>query len=117
MQRLGNLPIVFVTRVEGDSDREFEFWRQALGQQEPRKGRLDGHCSSIRLTLAEVAGELMIYIESDDLGADVARFEKFGARVKARLRNRVVMEAPSGDAFCVARTHGPKIPACKVVWN
>ena len=40
-------------------------------------------------------------IETDDVEREVARLAGLGARVKARIRNHVVMLAPSGHAFCV----------------
>lgn len=39
---------------------------------------------------------IFIDIESNDVEREVARFEKLGAAVKARIRNHVVMSAPSG---------------------
>jgi hypothetical protein len=44
-----------------------------------------------------------IDIETDDIPAEVARLEKLGAKVHQRLERWVVMEAPTGQRFCVVR--------------
>ncbi len=40
-------------------------------------------------------------IESDDKDAEVARLEALGAKVVARIKRWIVMEAPTGHRFCV----------------
>ncbi len=42
-------------------------------------------------------------IETDDIGAEVRRLEALGARRIADVRRWVVMEAPTGQRFCVVR--------------
>ena len=42
-----------------------------------------------------------IDIETDDIAAEVARLEKLGAKVVDRLDRWVVMQAPTGQRFCV----------------
>ena len=42
-------------------------------------------------------------IEADDVPAEVARLEGLGARRVAEVRTWVVMEAPTGQRFCVIR--------------
>ena len=42
-------------------------------------------------------------IETDDIPAEVARLEGLGAKVADRLERWVVMEAPTGQRFCVVR--------------
>jgi len=42
-------------------------------------------------------------IESDDVDAEVARLEALGARRLQKIRTWWVMEAPSGQRFCVVR--------------
>jgi len=41
------------------------------------------------------------------VGQQVARLEKLGAKVVSRLRRWVVMEAPTGQRFCVVRVQRP----------
>jgi hypothetical protein len=40
-------------------------------------------------------------IETDDIEAEVNRLEELGARRIADIRSWVVMEAPTGQRFCV----------------
>jgi hypothetical protein len=54
--------------------------------------------------------------ETDDVEAEVARLEALGARVKARIRRHVVMEAPSGHAFCVVPVRRGDFPTGAVEW-
>jgi hypothetical protein len=42
-------------------------------------------------------------IETDDLDAEVARLERLGARRVAFVKRWWVMEAPTGQRFCVVR--------------
>ena len=55
-------------------------------------------------------------IETDDVEAEVARLEGLGARVKARIRRHVVMQAPSGHAFCVIPARRGDFPAGATEW-
>lgn len=47
-------------------------------------------------------------IESDDIDAEVLRLEALGARRNERIRTWVVMEAPTGQRFCVVRPQRPR---------
>ena len=42
-------------------------------------------------------------IETDDVPAEVARLENLGAKRVAEVHSWVVMEAPTGQRFCVVR--------------
>jgi hypothetical protein len=46
-------------------------------------------------------------IESDDVEAEVARLEKLGARRVQKTNTWWVMEAPTGQRFCVVRAKAP----------
>jgi hypothetical protein len=56
-------------------------------------------------------------IETDDVEREVARLERIGAKLKTRIRNHVVMVAPSGHAFCVVPTHRGDFPGSAAVWE
>ena len=47
------------------------------------------------------AARVHLDIEADDKEAEVARLEKLGAKVVARIKRWIVMEAPTGHRFCV----------------
>ncbi len=101
--------------AEDDFERDVEFWSRALGKQPipeagPRyvslRGRLGGEGGPYVLLQRVVKEERAVHldIETDDVEREVARLAELGARVKARIRNHVVMLAPSGHAFCVVPT-------------
>lgn len=57
-----------------------------------------------------------IDIESDDIPAEVARLEALGAKVVNRLERWVVVEAPTGQRFCVVRVQRPGFPKNANTW-
>jgi predicted enzyme related to lactoylglutathione lyase len=58
-----------------------------------------------------------IDIETDDIPAEVSRLEKLGASVVDRLERWVVMEAPTGQRFCVVRVQRPGFPKNANRWD
>ena len=56
-------------------------------------------------------------IETDDIPAEVARLEKLGASVFKRLERWVVMQAPTGQRFCVVRVQRPGFPKNANRWE
>jgi catechol 2,3-dioxygenase-like lactoylglutathione lyase family enzyme len=120
------LTSIVIDCAEADYERGAEFWGAALGRPLIRRnerfvalrGRLAGDGSPYlglqRVPSAERA--IHLDIETDDVAAEVARLERLGARVKARIRNHVVMEAPSGHAFCVVPSRRGDFPAGAAEW-
>jgi Glyoxalase-like domain len=58
-----------------------------------------------------------IDIETDDIAAEVARLEKIGATVFKQLERWVVMQAPTGQRFCVVRVQRPGFPKNANHWD
>jgi hypothetical protein len=58
-----------------------------------------------------------IDIETDDIPAEVARLEKIGATVVDQLERWVVMQAPTGQRFCVVRVQRPGFPKNATLWD
>ena len=58
-----------------------------------------------------------IDIETDDIPAEVARLEELGAKVVNRLERWVVMQAPTGQRFCVVRVQRPGYPKNANTWD
>jgi hypothetical protein len=96
-----------------DLVRAAEFWGQALRMEMQRLPAEEGE-KYIRLVDPE--GRLHIEvqtvdhpsrvhldIESDDVEAEVARLETLGAKRVAQIHTWWVMEAPTGQRFCVVR--------------
>src|SRR5579863_9811208 len=55
-------------------------------------------------------------IETDDIEAEVQRLEKLGARRVAQISTWWVMEAPTGQRFCVVRVQSPRFASEAHVW-
>jgi hypothetical protein len=51
-----------------------------------------------------------IDVETDDIPAEAARLEKWGAKVTDRLERWVVMQAPAGQRFGIVRVQRPGFP-------
>ena len=92
-------------------DAAAAFWSAALGA--PPKASADGDDGKyvaldvpqgepyVEIQRVDHKSRVHIDIESDDIEAEVARLEKLGARRIADIRDWVVLEAPTGQRFCV----------------
>jgi hypothetical protein len=56
-------------------------------------------------------------IESDDVEAEVRRLEQLGARRVQRVQTWWVMEAPTGQRFCVVQAQGKAFASQARQWN
>ncbi len=95
---------------DADPARAAEFWGPALGlrvlgDDGPGYARLDASSHGLTIEVQRVAHESRVHldIESDDIEAEAARLEKLGARRVGVVKGWVVMEAPTGQRFCVVR--------------
>lgn len=89
------------------------FWAAALGRPlragvDPASAKyapLETRVDEPVIELQKVGHESRVHldIESDDVAAEVRRLEALGARRVAAIKTWVVMEAPSGQRFCVVR--------------
>ncbi len=89
------------------------FWAEALGRPvDPDHPGTRGnyvmletppHEISVQIQRVDHESRIHLDIETDDIPAEVARFEKLGATVDERKERWVVMRAPSGQRFCVVR--------------
>ena len=94
-----------------DLDAAADFWSAAFGY--PRKAQEEGGSdiyrsllSPERETYVEVQkvshqSRVPLDIETDDIDAEVARLEALGARKVEQINSWWVMEAPTGQRFCV----------------
>jgi hypothetical protein len=94
-----------------DLEAAAAFWAAALGAPaKPPPADDDGKYVSLTMPEGDPYFEVQkvdhpsrvhIDIEADDIPAEVARLESLGARRVAEIRDWVVMEAPTGQRFCV----------------
>jgi len=122
------LSMMFIDCAPQDFERGMQFWSAALGKPIMRgdderyvslRGRIGG-AGGLVVGLQRVPAEeraLHLDIETDDLEREVARLEALGAKVKARIREHVVMLAPSGHAFCVVKVYRPDFDAGAASWS
>jgi hypothetical protein len=99
---------------DADPARAAEFWGPALGlgvlgADGPGYVRLDGapHGLTIEVQRVEHASRVHLDVESDDVEAEAARLERLGAKRVGKVKTWIVMEAPTGQRFCVVRARGP----------
>jgi hypothetical protein len=104
----------FIIDCKGDDlQSAARFWSQALGRP-LREDAADGNGKYVGLVMhddepiVEVQkvdhdSRVHLDIESDDIEAEVRRLEGLGAKRVAAIRTWVVMEAPTGQRFCVIR--------------
>jgi hypothetical protein len=102
-----------------------DFWGRAFGRPtianpaNPTYVSLQMHEGEVICQLQAVSHESRVHldIETDDLDAEVARLSKLGACEVDRHATWVVMEAPTGQRFCVGRPKSADFPANANRWE
>ena len=109
-----------------DLDAAARFWSAALGlgvrpgpPQDALYRALDPAPDQPHVEVQSVAHESRVHldIEADDIEAEVRRLEKLGARRIGAVKSWFVMEAPSGQRFCVVRPQRPDFAAKANTWK
>ena len=103
-----------------------DFWGRALGMQirplpaeEGEKYvRLVDRNSELHIEVQKVDHPSRVHldIEADDVEAEVQRLEALGARRVGQVHSWCVMEAPTGQRFCVVRRSSPSFDAAANQW-
>lgn len=96
-----------------DLDAAGRFWSQALGYplkksqaaEDSKYKLLDTPSDDLHIEVQAVDHPSRVHldIEADDIEAEVKRLEKLGAKRLSEIHTWVVMEAPTGQRFCVVR--------------
>jgi predicted enzyme related to lactoylglutathione lyase len=110
-----------------DLEAATTFWSAALGlkaEADPESGeeayrRLVTAEDQPHLEVQQVEHPSRVHldIEADDIEAEVRRLEKLGAKRLATVRAWVVMQAPTGQRFCVVRAERADFAANANTWN
>ena len=110
-----------------DIDEAARFWAAALGRPvDPAHPGTRGNYRMLETPPDELSVQIQrvdhesrahLDIETDDIAAEVARLEKLGATVAERLPRWVVMQAPTGQRFCVVRVQRPGFPKNANRWD
>jgi predicted enzyme related to lactoylglutathione lyase len=110
-----------------DVDASARFWGEALGR--PVDMQHSGSRGNYRMLetppdepiveIQKVDHESRVHIdiETDDIPAEVKRLEKLGAKVVVELPRWIVMQAPTGQKFCVVRVQRPGFPKNANRWD
>ena len=122
--RLGGL--IIDCRTE-DLDAAAEFWSQALGcpsvpNDDPADANyvaLETADNDLHMEVQKVDHESRVHldIETDDIEAEARRLEGLGAERIAEIRSWLVMEAPTGQRFCLVRPQRAAFEAEANLWD
>ena len=111
----------------GDLDAAADFWARALGMSIADRHAGDDtaeyqqfgdtpHGLYVEVQKVEHPSRVHLDIEADDVDAEAERLEKLGAKKIAFVKRWWVMEAPTGQRFCVVRMKHPEVGAPPNVW-
>jgi predicted enzyme related to lactoylglutathione lyase len=110
-----------------DVDHAARFWAEALGRPINRdhpgtRGnyRMLGTPPDeplVQIQRVEHESRVHLDIETDDIPAELSRLERLGAKVVDRLERWVVMQAPTGQKFCVVRVQRPGFQKSANTWD
>jgi len=110
-----------------DVDEAARFWGEALGRpvdfQHPgtrgnyRMLETPPDEPIVQIQRVEHESRVHLDIETDDIPAEVARLERLGATVAERRERWVIMQAPTGQRFCIVRVQRPGYPKNANAWE
>ncbi len=108
-----------------DVDSAAQFWSRALGMPVRADStgdvyrQLDNVPGGLHVEVQKVTHPSRVHldIESDDIEAEVARLEALGAKRIGKVNSWVVMEAPTGQRFCVVRPQSEDFPHAANQWG
>lgn len=109
-----------------DLDTAARFWSDALGlpigelspEESATYAKLDDAPGDLHIEVQKVTHRSRVHldIETDDIEAEVARLEALGAKRVQYVHTWCVMEAPTGQRFCVVRMKHPERGAKPNAW-
>ena len=106
-----------------DLDGAARFWGGALGLRVSTLGPGEDDYrrladARLHIEVQRVSHESRVHldIETDDIEAEVARLEKLGAHRIARVKTWWVLEAPTGQRFCVVAKTSADFDTAATVW-
>ena len=105
-----------------------DFWSQALGCSVADRDAGDGDAEyqmlgdtpgDLHIEVQKVSHPSRVHldIEADDVDAEAERLEALGAKKIAFVKRWWVMEAPTGQRFCVVRMKHPERGAPAKAWG
>ncbi len=110
----------------GDLQAAAAFWGAALGMQirqlPPAEAQkyvelIDPQGLHVEVQAVTHASRVHLDIETDDIQAEVLRLETLGAKRVGQVNSWWVMEAPTGQRFCVVRVQSPRFGDEARTWS
>ncbi len=108
-----------------DLEAAADFWSAALGYS--RQGKSEDNLyvglntpenePYVEVQRVDHESRVHLDIEADDIEAEVKRLQALGARRIADVKNWVVMQAPTGQRFCVVRPNSSHFAATANEWS
>jgi predicted enzyme related to lactoylglutathione lyase len=110
-----------------DLEQAAAFWSAALGLEafaDPRTDetmyrRLITGPDDLEIEVQKVDHESRVHldIETDDIEAEARRLESKGAKRISRVHSWLVMEAPTGQRFCLVKPYHAKFQQTANTWD
>ena len=102
------------------------FWGGALGMKVEALPGTEGQTYArladpskqlaIEVQTVDHPSRVHLDIETDDIAAEVSRLEALGATCVQQVHTWVVMQAPTGQRFCVVRASSPAFESTASQW-
>ncbi len=112
---------------DADLEQAAGFWSAALGMELKSLPGAEGekyarlvdrqHGLHVEVQTVSHPSRVHLDIETDDIEAEVRRLEALGARRVEYVHTWCVMEAPTGQRFCVVRKATPNFDAIARRWE
>ena len=123
MAHRSRLGVVVVDCQTDDLQDALAFWSAALGldgavDPDGKYAVLKSPSGEVKILLQRVTHDSRVHIdiETDDVGAEVARLTAAGAREVAVLPRWTVLEAPTGHRFCVVEPQREGLETAGTLW-
>lgn len=110
-----------------DLEKAAGFWSAALGyslkpgtdEPSPLYRQMVTEPDGLHIEVQKVGHDSRVHldIEADDIDAEVKRLEALGARAVERVHTWCVMEAPTGQRFCIVRAQRGGFKEHANVWK
>lgn len=109
-----------------DPDAAARFWSGALGMQIGEVSGVNNQYiqlhdaqRNLHVEVQAVSHESRVHldIETDDIEAEVKRLEELGAKRIKQIHSWWVMQAPTGQRFCVVRPQDPEFSSNSNRWD
>jgi predicted enzyme related to lactoylglutathione lyase len=110
-----------------DLERAAQFWSAALGYELRPKNEETSPLYRCMLTdelglhvevqKVEHDSRVHLDIETDDIDAEAQRLEALGAKRIGKVQTWIVMEAPTGQRFCLVRPQNKQFADQANVWK